>query len=38
MDAYFYIYLASILVAFIIGAVVQTKFTAKKSDDEYNKI
>lgn len=39
LDAYFYIYLAGIIVAFILGVVVQKKFQEpKKIEDHYQRI
>ena len=37
LDAFFYIYLASILVVFIAGVVVQKRFTARDVEDEFRK-
>lgn len=39
VDGYFYIYIAGMVVAFVLGAVVQTKFQNRKNvEDYYQKI
>ena len=37
VDGYFYIYIGGMIVAFVLGAVVQTKFQNRKNVDDYYK-